>query len=74
MISAKIIADSEFDGVRLVTFEVEFHRFILPEINTHRVFSRNYQSSRAVPVKSLIEQVKIILPCPSIGVKTNLGW
>jgi len=58
MLQAKIITDSEFDGVRLVTFEVEFHRFILPEINTHRVFSRNYQSSRAVPVKSLIEQVR----------------
>ena len=54
MISAKIIADSEFDGVRLVTFEVEFHRFILPEINTHRVFSRKLskQSSRTSEVPS----------------------
>ena len=58
MLQAKIIADSSFEGERLTTFEVEFHRFILPELNTHRVFSRNYQSSRAVPVKSLIEQVR----------------
>lgn len=58
MLQVKIIADSEFDGIRLTTFEVEFWRFILPELNTHRVFSRNYQSSRAVPVKALIEQVR----------------
>ena len=59
MISAEIIADSlSPTGVRLTTFEVEFHRFILPEVNTHRVFSRNYQSSRAVPVDKLIEQVR----------------
>ena len=59
MISAKVIADSVSpDGVRLTTFEVEFHRFVLAECNTHRVFSRNYQSSRAVPVQSMIDQVR----------------
>lgn len=58
MIQAKIIADSITSAAnRLTTFEVEFHRFILPELNTHRVFSRNYQSSRAVPIAKLIEQV-----------------
>jgi hypothetical protein len=58
-ISAKVIADSvTLKGERLTTIEVEFHRFILPELNTHRVFSRNYQSSRAVPVEALIKQVR----------------
>ncbi len=55
---AKIIKDSEMGSDRLITFEIEFHRFILPELNTHRVFSRNYQSSRAVPIEKLIDQVK----------------
>lgn len=38
--------------------QVTFHRFILAEMNTHRVFSRNYRSSRAVPVKKLLEEVR----------------
>lgn len=42
----------------IITLEIELHRFILPEFNTHRTFSRNFQSSRAVPVKKLIEQVR----------------
>ena len=55
---AKVIKHSKYSGVELITMEVEFHRFILPEMNTHRVFSRNYQSSRAVPVENTIDQVK----------------
>lgn len=62
MISAKVIAHSTYEGAdkgdELITVEVEFHRWILAEINTHRVLSRNYQSSRAVPVPKLIEQVR----------------
>jgi thymidylate synthase ThyX len=55
--SAIIIADS-FNGLsRLTTFQVCFPRFILAEVNTHRVLSRNYRSSRAVPVSRLIEEV-----------------
>jgi hypothetical protein len=56
--SAKTIADSVFEGSRLITLEIELHRFILPEYNTHRSLSRNFQSSRAVPVKQMIEQVR----------------
>ena len=59
MISAKVICHSLVpSGEELITVEGEFHRFILAEINTHRVLSRNYQSSRAVPVKSMIAQVR----------------
>jgi hypothetical protein len=56
--SAKVIADSVFEGSRLITLEIELHRFVLPEFNTHRSLSRNFQSSRAVPVKQMIEQVR----------------
>lgn len=55
---AKIVCDSVSpSGERLTTVEVNFWRFILPELNTHRVFSRNYQSSRAVPVLKQLDQV-----------------
>jgi len=57
-ISANVICHSRVhQGDELITMEVEFHRFILAEINTHRTLSRNYQSSRAVPVAKMLEQV-----------------
>jgi len=47
---ARIIADSVAPaGQRMVTFEVKTHRFTLAEWNTHTLFSRNSESSRAVP-------------------------
>lgn len=55
---ATVIADSITRGVRLTTMEVTFPRFILAEFNTHRVFSRNSASSRAIPVGRRIEQVR----------------
>lgn len=58
MIEAKIICDSiSPQGVRLTTFELKYPRFILSEFNTHRVFSRNSASSRAIPVKKMIKDV-----------------
>lgn len=57
-ISAQIIADSiSSDGVRITTYELEFPRFLLPQFNTHRLFSRNAQSSRAVPVEKMLENI-----------------
>jgi thymidylate synthase ThyX len=38
--------------------EATFHRFILPEFNTHRAFSRNAASSRAIPIKKVIAAVR----------------
>lgn len=59
MIEAKVIEDSISEaGQRITTLQVKFHRFILPEFNTHRVFSRNFSSSRAIPTKKLLEQVR----------------
>lgn len=50
-INVNLIAHSiSEEGVQIATFELESPRFIHSEIMTHRVFSRNAQSSRAVPV------------------------
>lgn len=57
-ISAKIIADSiNGAGNRLTTIHMRYPRFIHAELMTHRVFSRNARSSRAVPVKTMIEEI-----------------
>lgn len=56
--SAKVLADSHAQGTRLTSLEVTFPRFILAEFNTHRVFSRNSASSRAIPVEQRIAQVR----------------
>ena len=42
----------------LWTFELTYPRYIHSEFMTHRVFSRNASSSRAIPVKRMIEQVR----------------
>ncbi len=61
---AKIIADSiamnEYGKPisRLTTMEVCFPRIVLAEFNTHRVFSRNSASSRAIPVAKRIAAVR----------------
>ena len=58
MISAKVISDSVSpSGVRITTIEGMFPRWILAELNTHRVLSRNSASSRAIPVSRIISQV-----------------
>lgn len=57
-ISARVIADSvNPDGGRLTTVEATFNRWILAELNTHRMLSRNSASSRAIPVKRILSQV-----------------
>lgn len=53
-----IIKDSIFRGKRLTTFQLRFWRAILPEITRHRCFSFCVRSSRANPVKNILEQVK----------------
>ena len=58
-ISAKIIADSMSpDGIRLTTMQLRYPRFIHAEFMTHRVFSRNASSSRAIPVSKMIEDLR----------------
>lgn len=58
-ISATIIADSKNEfGQRLITYVLVFPRIILAELNTHRMFSRNSASSRAIPFKKMLEKVQ----------------
>jgi thymidylate synthase ThyX len=58
-INAKIIADSKNEfGNRITTMVVTFPRFILAELNTHRMMSRNSASSRAIPFEKMIESVQ----------------
>ncbi len=57
-IEAKIILDSiSPDNIRLTTYQLRYPRFIHAEFMTHRVFSRNASSSRAIPVKRMIEDI-----------------
>lgn len=59
MISAEVIQDSvSTAGIRLTTVILEYPRFIHSELMTHRVFSRNAASSRAIPVRKMLEQVR----------------
>lgn len=55
--AATILADSIASGVRLVTMQVTYPRMIHSELMTHRVFSRNAASSRAIPIEKMIAGV-----------------
>lgn len=58
-IEAKIIADSiNPQGDRITTYILTFPRFILAELNTHRVFSKNSASSRAIPFEKMVKMVQ----------------
>lgn len=57
--SATVIADSlGAAGKQLTSVEVVMHRFVLAELNTHRMLSRSAGSSRAIPTKRLLEIVR----------------
>lgn len=57
--SAKVLADSVNPwGDRLTTFELVFPRMLLPELATHRLFSKNTASSRAIPIEKTIKAVE----------------
>ncbi|MEA2784621.1 MAG: hypothetical protein QOF71_725 [Candidatus Eremiobacteraeota bacterium] len=57
--SARVLLDSVSPaGVRLTTMEARYPRFIHSELMTHRVFSRNAGSSRALPVRKMIDAVR----------------
>ena len=45
-------------GAEVSTHFVRMPRIILPEVNTHRIFSRNVASSRAIPVLKMLANLK----------------
>lgn len=74
--AARVIADSVSPaGRRLTTIEVQMHRFVLAEFNTHRAFSRNSASSRAIPVTRTLARlaespaVPIVWPAEQRGMQ-----
>lgn len=66
-IKATVIAHSKsaVNGKEIITMELEYPRFCHSEFMTHRMFSRNAASSRAIPVSKMIEQVRTspAVPC-----------
>lgn len=67
MIKAEIIADSlhPTGASRLTTFLLTYPRFVHAEFMTHRMFSRNASSSRAIPVK---KQIQAVIDNPAIPI------
>ena len=58
-ISAKIVADSVSpQGHRITSFILTYPRFIHSELMTHRMFSRNSASSRAIPFEKMVKMVE----------------
>tara|TARA_R110002012_G_scaffold59679_5_gene156322 strand:- start:670 stop:1758 length:1089 start_codon:yes stop_codon:yes gene_type:complete len=58
-IKAEIIADSvNSQGNRITTFVLTYPRFIHAELLTHRLFSRNAASSRAIPASKMIKDIE----------------
>lgn len=57
--NCEILSDSlNPQGDRLTTMKITFPRFILAEFNTHRMFSRNSASSRAIPFDKMVKMVE----------------
>lgn len=58
MIRATIVADSIGpSGKRITSFLLTYPRFIHAELMTHRLFSRNAASSRAIPIGRMIRDI-----------------
>jgi len=62
-ITAKVIASSESpQGIRLDTLQLRYPRIIHAEFMTHRQFSRNASSTRAIPINSFLARDEIFVP------------
>lgn len=73
-ISAEVVADSlSPQGDRLTSLVLTYPRIIHSEMMTHRMFSRNASSSRAVPVDKMIKAVRENTFCPLEFQKSHKG-
>lgn len=61
------------DNEIIVSFELEFPRIILAEFNTHNALSKNASSSRAIPVATMLKQVRENPAFPSRFGAANTG-
>lgn len=65
-IKVKLLKDSVApNSVRLCTWELKYPKFIHPQVMTHRQFSRNVQSTRAIPTKKWIKMISDDMVFPS---------
>lgn len=74
-VSAKVVAHSKSSvtGKELITFEWEYPRIILSEVNTHKALNKNASSSRAIPVATINNQVRNNPAMPVRFGKKNSG-
>ena len=73
-ITAAIVADSTNpQGNRITTFLLTYPRFIHSELMTHRMFSRNSASSRAIPFEKMVKMVEEDPFIPIAWQKHHLG-
>ena len=71
---AKIVLDSVTPaGARLTTFQITLPRIVLAEFNTHKMVSKNSASSRAIPVKKRVAQVRAEPFVPSAFARNTRG-
>lgn len=56
-ISAHVVKDSTWNGSRIITMQLRYPRIVHTHLLTHRAFSRNSASSRAIPIDNYIESV-----------------
>lgn len=73
IITANIILDSIWEGKRITTIECTYPRFIHAEVLTHRAFSRNSSSSRAIPIQRVIDDVRQNMVIPLHWGKNQAG-
>ena len=74
MIKVEIVADSiNQQNDRLTSMVLTYPRIIHSEMMTHRMFSRNASSSRAVPVDKMIKAVRENTFCPFEFQKAHKG-
>lgn len=74
MTKAEIIADSINDaGERITTFILTYPRYIHSEFMTHRLFSRNAASSRAIPIEKMMKMIEDDPVIPEFWGKNQKG-
>jgi thymidylate synthase ThyX len=76
-ISAKVLADSVHHlgsrPQRIITVEARMPRAVLPQLSTHRMFSKSTASSRAVPFERMVADVLRDTAVPSFWGANQAG-
>lgn len=74
MIKAKLILASQYLNHKpIYTFELEYPRYIHSEFMTHRQISKNSASSRAIPIKKVVEHIQQYPQLPQHWGKNQSG-